>query len=114
MTVNIEAWRKVFKQVVSGLANEGSQRRGWFGIGPEQSSPGEEFNMFFNDVAAKALLARKDNGFTEPQQCAAQELYNLMRKLSDETPDNIFPEDLIDDPRWIEVRLAAARPLALL
>jgi hypothetical protein len=114
MTVDIEAWRKVFKQVVAGLADEDSQRRGWFGVGPEQSSPAEAFNMFFGDVGSKELLARQDSGFTVPQQQAAHDLYNRMRKLSDETPARIDPNDLIDDPRWIEVRNAAARLLALL
>jgi hypothetical protein len=70
--------------------------------------------MFFDDAATEKLLAREDNGFTSQQKQAAEELYNMMSRLSDETPSRIKPEELIDDPRWIEIRAAAAKLLALL
>ena len=70
--------------------------------------------MFFDDAAAGELLAREDNGFTVQQQEAAQKLYNLMSRLSDALPTSIRPDELIDDPRWVDVRKAAATLLALL
>ncbi|SED85862.1 hypothetical protein SAMN05444161_4210 [Rhizobiales bacterium GAS191] len=114
MTVNIEARRKDFMRVVAEIADEQSQRRAWFGHGLEVASPDEQFNMFFDDLAAEEFLSRKDNGFIARQQQAAQILYNLMDNLADALPKKIDPKELIDDPRWIAVRAAAAQLLALI
>lgn len=64
------AWRKVVQQVVSGIADEETQRRAWFGVGREESSPDEDFNQFFGDAAIEEFLARKDNELN-PQQLEA-------------------------------------------
>ena len=109
MAVNLHAWRKVVEQVVGGLADEALQRRSWFGVGPEESSPDEEFCMFFDDAAIEAFLERDDTGLDEGQINAGKHLVKLMNALSDQTPEHIEPENLIDDPRWREIRKAAAR-----
>jgi hypothetical protein len=108
MVMNLNAWRKVVEQVVGGIANEALQRRAWFGIGPEESSPDEEFCMFFDDAAIEAFLDRDDAGLDDKQVKAGKHLVKLMSELSDQTPEHIEPEDLIDDPRWQEIRKAAA------
>lgn len=109
MPVDINAWRKVVEQVVGGIADEALQRRAWFGIGPEQSSPDEEFCMFFDDAAIDDFLSRDDTGLTEEQARAGKHLVSLMTDLADETPEHIEPADMIDDPRWQEIRAAASR-----
>jgi hypothetical protein len=109
MSVDLHAWRKVVEDVVAGLADEALQKRSWFGAGPEESSPDEEFNMFFDDAAVEQFLDRSDNGLSQPQQDAGKRLAELMRALSDETPDHIDPSELIDDPRWKNIRAAANR-----
>lgn len=114
MAVDVKAWRRVVEQVVDGLADEALQRRAWFGVGPEESSPDEEFCMFFGDAAIEEFLDRDDVGLSASQLAAGRHLLKLMRELSDQTPDHIEPADLIDDPRWRRVRQAAARFLKLL
>ena len=109
MAIDVKAWRRVVEQTVDGLADEAMQRRAWFGLGPEESSPDEEFCMFFGDAAIEEFLEREDTGLTANQLEAGHHLVTLMRKLSDGTPDHIKPADLIDDPRWQKVRQAAAR-----
>lgn len=111
---DMAAWRRVVEQVVSGIADADAQRRAWFGIGPEQGSPDEEFNQFFGDAAIEEFLARGDTGLRNEQLKAGQHLLELMKKLSVETPQHIEPEDLIDDPRWHEIREAAAQFLTRL
>ena len=103
------AWRKVVEQVVGGIADADLQRRAWFGIGPEESSPDEEFNQFFDDAAVEEFLARPDTGLSRAQLQAGQYLLELMKKLSTQTPQYIEPSSLIDDPRWQEIREAAAQ-----
>ncbi len=114
MPVDLKAWRNVVRQVVSTIADENLQRRAWFGVGPEVSSPDEEFCKFFGDAAVEDFLKRGDNGLNSQQLDAGKHLLTLMKRLSDETPNHIPPLSLIDDPRWREVREAAARFSTLL
>ncbi|HWD60179.1 MAG TPA: hypothetical protein VG308_17975 [Stellaceae bacterium] len=114
MAVDVKAWRRVVEDVVAGLADEAMQRRAWFGLGPEVSSPDDEFCMFFGDAAVEEFLERDDTGLGAGQRAAGRHLFKLMRDLSDQTPEHIEPEALIDDPRWQEIRNAAARFAKLL
>lgn len=114
MTENLGSWRTVIKQVVESIADESLQRRAWFGIGPEVSSPDEMFNQFFGDAAIENFLERSDTGLNDKQMETAKHLTKLMRELSKQTPGHIDPSMLIDDPRWRKVRKAAARFAAVL
>jgi len=114
MAVNLNAWRTVLKQVVDGIADESLQRRAWFGIGPEISSPDEMFNQFFGDAAIEDFLKRSDTGLNDLQLEAGRYLTKLMRELSKQTAEHLDPANLIDDPRWRKVREAAARFTTLL
>ena len=117
MSVNIDKWFTVIKQTVEFMADEEATRRAWFGIGPEVDSPGENFCQFFGDAAVMEFLDRTDHGLTPPQFAALKDLAALMRKLSDETPDDIdtaIGAELINDPRWKEIISASDRFLKLL
>jgi hypothetical protein len=117
MTVNISAWRKVVEQGVGGIADEREQRRAWFGIGPEESSPEETINQFFGDAAIREFLERKDSGLTDVQISAGWNLVSLMETLLKDLPKRgkfIDPSKLIDDPRWISIREVAAQFFAML
>src|SRR5690242_20210690 len=114
MTNDIVAWRNVVKQIVDAIADENLQRRAWFGVGPEVSSPNEMFNQFFGDAAIEDFVKRNDAGLNDLQTQAARYLVTLMRELSRQTPESINPANLIDDRRWEKIRKAAARFSALL
>ena len=114
MPIDLSAWRKVIEQTVDGIADESYQRRSWFGLGPEISSPDEEFNTFFGDAAIEEFLQRDDTGLNDLQIEAGRYLVKLMNDLARQTPEHIEPADLIDDPRWKRIREAAARFSALL
>jgi hypothetical protein len=114
MPIDLNSWRNVIKQVVDSIADENLQRRAWFGIGPEVSSPNDEFNAFFGDAAIVEFLARDDTGLNDLQRAAGRYLAQLMSDLSKQIPDYIEPCGLIDDPRWKKIREAAARFSALL
>jgi hypothetical protein len=112
MATNIDVWRTVVEDVVRWIADEQGQRRAWFGIGPEVSSPDEDFCAFFDDAAVPEFLDRADARLNATQREAGERLVRLMHKLADATPEHIAPETLIDDPRWQEVRRVAANFLA--
>jgi hypothetical protein len=109
MTVDLSAWRKVVEEVVGAIADENLQRRAWFGIGPEETSPEEHICQFFGDAAIEDFLVRDDTGLSEQQLEAGRYLLHLMEELSSQTSVHIDPSDLIDDSRWKEIRRAATR-----
>src|SRR5262245_43049682 len=114
MPVNLNAWRNVIKQTIVGIADENLQRRAWFGLGPEESSPDEMFNMFFGDAAIEEFLNRNDTGLNDLQIESGRLLVKLMRDFSKQLPDHVEPSAIIDDPRLQKIREAAARFSALL
>ena len=117
MPVNIKTWRKLIEQGVAGIADEAFQRRAWFGVGPEQSSPEETINQFLGDAAIREFLSRADTGLSHLQIEAGRNLISLLDKLLKEMPKGykfFDPSKLIDDPRWRDIRNAATLFLALL
>jgi hypothetical protein len=117
MAEDMTVWFGLVKNAVGWLADEDAQRRAWFGLGPEQSSPGETFNAFLDDASVEEYLKRDNTGLNLRQRKALTGLTKMMRKLSDATPKLIDKEigpAFIDDPRWKEVIKTAKETLALL
>ena len=114
MSINIVGWRLVLRQIVAAIADEKLQRESWFGIGPCIFDPDEAFNQFLGDAATEAFLKRDDTGLNELQMEAGRRLLRQMKKLCDATPNSIDPYEMIDDPRWQEIRKSAAHFSALL
>jgi hypothetical protein len=114
MAVDLKVWRNIVTEVVGEIADENLQRRAWFGIGPEVSSPEDDISAFFGDAAIEEFLNRDDTGLNETEIKAGRDLFELMSELADQTPEHIDPHVLIDDPRWQKIREAAARFYKLL
>ncbi|MCO5081986.1 MAG: hypothetical protein M9955_10070 [Rhizobiaceae bacterium] len=114
MTADMNAWGKVVREAVAGLADEAVQRRSWFGLGPEVSSPDEAFNQFFGDAAIEEFLKLPENGLNQQQHDACAALVEMMETLSKYTPQSISSDTLIDDPRWVAIRAQAAQVSRLL
>src|SRR5438477_8946197 len=89
---DMKLWLFNVKNAVDEIADEELQRRMWFGAGPEIGTPSEAFNRFFSDAAIKEFLQRPDTGLDHRQLEALRHLMNMMRELSDETPQNIDRE----------------------
>lgn len=117
MPVDMKVWKKLVKDAVSGIADESLQRRAWFGIGPEVSSPEEEFCQLFNDASIEEYFDRNDNGLNQNQLKLGKHLVALMNDLGDEifkSQKFVDPNKLIEDPRWIKIREAARKFLEAL
>ena len=85
MTVDLNVWRELVKQAVGAIADEGFQRRAWFGIGPEEPSPDEDICQFLGDAAIEDFLNRSDTGLNGPQTEAGRHLVKLMHQLLAQT-----------------------------
>lgn len=114
MSVDLPAWHSLVEGIVENIADEDLQRRSWFGDGPEVWSPDEAFCQFFDDAGVAEFLDRQDTGLNEKQRAAGHRLVRLMSDLADQLPEHIESEGLFNDPRWQEIRAAAARFRALL
>jgi hypothetical protein len=109
MATDMSNWRLNVENELKGLADEQFQRNVWFGQSTMWvDSPNEQFCRFFDDVDIPNFLGQANNGLNEEQEVQLTHLTKLMRKLSDETPTSVKPEELIDDPRWIAIRKQAA------
>ena len=114
MPMDMNIWRNNIRQAVDSIADEQYQRRAWFGGGPEESSPTEEYCMLFDNGAIEDFLCRNDAGLNQYQIDSGKHLVELMNQLSKTVPKHINPSDLIDDPRWVKIRQAAKDFLAML
>ncbi|RYE10243.1 MAG: hypothetical protein EOP22_05830 [Hyphomicrobiales bacterium] len=108
MSEDIVLWRQILLGVVRDLSDEPLQRRSWFGIGPEESSPDEEIAQFYGNADFERFLDRDDAGLTVGQRRVGQRLLVLIDKYVDTTSFHRNPVDVIDDPRWKEIRTVAA------
>ncbi len=107
-------WRGRVKQAVRGLADEAMQRRGWLGIGPEESSPTEDICQLVDDTDFEKYLDTANAGYTTKQVEAGKQLLIMIQQFPHKVRDKIKPEELINDPRWVKIRDAAKNFLTLL
>lgn len=101
----MEQWRSLVVSSVRNVADETFQRRAWFGRGPEQSSPDEVISDIFDNANLELFL--KTTELTDKQQLFGHRLLEILERFVDKTPQHLVPIDVIDDPEWIQVRLAA-------
>ncbi len=114
MAEDMAIWRRLVLDEVRSIADEQQQRKTWFGVGPLIDGPTEQFCAFFDNASVPDFLVRFDNGLNEEQIVQLTQLTAQMRHLSDTIRGFIRPADLIDDPRWEEIRKQAAITLDVL
>jgi len=111
---DMAVWRGLILDEVRSIADEEQQRKTWFGEGPWVDSPTEQFCAFFDNASVPEFLAHSDNRLNEQQKLHLTQLSALMRYVSDSIHGFIRPVDLIDDPRWEEIRKQATITLEIL
>jgi hypothetical protein len=105
-------WGKNLLTAAQHIADEGFQRRAWFGLGPEVSSPSEVFNGFFDDARIEEFL-KNPPGYASRETLA--QLSRLMRTMDDLLDvDDDRAEILIDSADWAEIRQIARTAADLL
>ena len=96
-------WVVNIYETLSRISDEEYQRRAWFGLGPEVSSPGDEFNNLFDDYNVELFLARPPVKLSSQ---ARKHLIALISAMNDVDEGYLYPS-FIDDPRWIKIRKLA-------
>jgi hypothetical protein len=105
-------WGKNLLTAVQNIADEAYQRRAWFGLGPEVSSPSEVFNCLFDDTQIEDFLA---NPPTYASRASLAQLARLRDAMDDLLGvDDDRAEALIDSAPWAEIRQIARTAADLL
>ncbi len=106
--LTLEAWRvRVLEHVVL-LADEAFQRRAWFYEGPEMSSPEQDYAALFDVALFDEFVEMPANLLTLDQRRAGQRLCRLLDEFFEPVRGEFAQaEEVIEDPRWYEIRRAA-------
>ena len=99
-------WRQSVFYVAQRAADRTYQERVWFGHDPQKrDSPDDLICTFMDDlVFEKFLLAPQ---LSQREREAAARLYKVVEEYADSTPQLLKPADVIDDPQFEKVRIAA-------
>ena len=100
-------WKKHVFDVVRQISDPDYQRRSWFGIGPEQSSPTEMFCMLFDDLLFEEFTKNNPAELSPAQIRAACVLIAAMDEFDGSSTSELSPSKVFDDHRWQRVRQAA-------
>jgi hypothetical protein len=100
-------WKNIIMDFAIQVSDREYQRLSWFGKGPEVSSPDELYNGLFDDGMINEFLEKYAHDLT-PEQCdAGKKLVRQMNHYAAVSPKSLNPTDVIDDPRWEEIRQSA-------
>jgi hypothetical protein len=104
--VDFKVWRQNVINAAKRAGDRAYHERVWFGHGPERDSPNELLSTFLDDLVFEQFLA--DPKLSHDERTAASQLYRTVQVYADCTPRTLNPADVIDDPRFENVRTAAS------
>jgi hypothetical protein len=108
------SWNKDILAVLRQLADERYQRESWFQNGPFASSPDEMMCQLFDDLLIEKFYLSSENDMSVEARCSGQDLVSALANFRNETPNHLIPDEIIDDPRWKEIRKLAGDAAAKL
>jgi hypothetical protein len=106
--MDFKAWEAMILHVVVQISDGEYQRLSWFGKGEFISSPDELYSGLFDDAMIEEFLETYGEELTEDQNQAGKELVRQMSQYAALTPENLDPAEVIDDPRWQDIRELAS------
>ena len=104
--MDFTAWRQNVLSAASRAADRTYQECVWFGHDPQRrDSPDDLICTFLDDLVFEKFLVHPQ--LSERERKAAAQLYGAILEYADSTPQVLKPYDVIDDPRFENVRIAA-------
>ena len=104
--MDLATWKRNVLSAVKEISDEEYQTRVWLkGVGPEVSSFEEAINRLFDDYLVDRFIVeyRKQHGDVFWLERLI-DLTTALEDYSDATPRQVFPSDVLKDPRWRGVR----------
>jgi hypothetical protein len=101
-------WLRNLRTSLSSMADGNYQRKAWFGhLAGVVDDPGETINHVTSDAGLDDFLLRGGFELDDNQNTRGHHLLKLIDEFCEQTPQFLKAADVIDDPRWIEIRTAA-------
>ena len=99
-------WRQNVLGAAQRAADRTYQERVWFCHDPQRrDSPDDLICTFMDDLVFEKFLL--DPQLSQREREAASRLYKAVEEYADSTPQVLKPTDVIDDPQFERVRIAA-------
>ena len=91
------------------LASREYQRQYWFTENPSDgfSTPEEAIHRGFEDLSMMEQLESPELSFSDDQKVATRRLDRVLDEFCESHPRPWCRENVFDDPKWEEVRIAA-------
>ena len=96
-------WNIKIVKLFKDFADEDLQRRSWFGIGPEVSSPAE-MCCWLEDVDLESWRVDRENELGDLLSRMISDFINEV----DQLPENIDDWTIFASNKWIKIRLLAS------
>lgn len=108
-------WTQLILDAVEPIADRNCQERSWFDrpwLGSpkgyrEISSPNEDLSRLFDDLDFDDYLRSPGVTLSEEQRRLGLLFRDKLHDFSNDTPQFLNPAEVIDDPRWVDIRKAA-------
>jgi hypothetical protein len=104
-------WEQNVITAISHIADEAYQRRSWFGIGPEVSSPTEIISVLFDDYQFDEYVRLKARS---ADRSLTDVLLDLQARLDELEVDDALAAQLLVSDEWVSIRKLARRAADML
>lgn len=107
-------WLDSVRYVIEEFSDREIQERRWFGRNPsEESSPDELICMLLDTLHFRDAAKDQSLDLTEKQRAACADFVDMIDAYRPEKPV-LREHEVIDDPEWEKIRVAAAGLLKIL
>jgi hypothetical protein len=107
----LDRWLKFFRPQIREFADRAYQERAWFNIGPEVSSP-IEMVCLLDKFGEDAHDPSYD--LSSEQRTACARFGDMVHGYAHTHKGHLNEHEVIDDPEWEKIRIAAAELLKIL
>jgi hypothetical protein len=104
-----DVWKLSIRAALEQISDEGYQRLAWFNSHEEVSSPDELICRLYDDFRFESFTESAEIGLSIDQKEAATQFSGRLLKFCHGTPSKLGAREVIDDPRWVQVRCDAGK-----
>lgn len=112
-SMTLDRWLEIARPAIEAFADRAFQERAWFNRGPEVSSPTEVICQLFDFRFDKTS---QDPSFelSNEQRAACTRFAEMVHVYARTHKGRLTEREVIDDPDWGKIRIAAADLLKVL
>ena len=112
--ITTERWLEIVKYELDRIADRDYQQRAWFNRSAEVSSPTEMICMLLDTYSFAEGSQEPYLEISDAQRAACVRFANLLKAFSRQHKGRLDEHEVIDDPDWEKIRLAAKELIKIL